>query len=285
MKRKPEGIRSLNVTVPIGAAVTMGRKGQRGGVTEKGQFHFVSPYEDSDKVRPYLPAFAPYHRLEPKHRRFLRANLVYGTIAQNFTNRLRMRVFPRHEEEPRARPNMSPVCEGDGEVALRWQRNEDEFREIVCPDAQCQYRQMDPPLCLPYSEILFRPRWEGMSLPSPVCSLKSETAWTSAANIAGFFKQLKDQADELLIENPTFYGFPFTIQLVEKTKPEKRRQWWSIVITPEADIVDFLLRQREQIRALQEPLKLLDEPELRDRENLPLIESEVLNKGESYEGN
>lgn len=281
MKQKPEGIKSLKATAPIGAVVTMGRKGQRGGITDKGQFHFVSPYEDSNKVRPYLPAFALYHRLEPKHRRFLRANLVYGSIQQSFTNRLRMRVFPKHEEEPRSRPNRAPVCEGNGTKAIRWQRNNDETLEIVCPDALCQYRLIEPPLCRPFSELLFRPRWKGMSLPSPICSLRSETAWTSAANIAGFFKQLQEQADELLIENPTFYGFPFSIQLIEKTKPSKNRQWWSIVLTPEADIVEFLLRQREQIHALQAPLELKEVPNLCDREDIPLIEGEILSKGES----
>lgn len=268
--KHPEGIKSLHVTVPVGAQVTMGRKGPGGrGISEKdkGMFHFVSPFEDSDHVRPYLPQFNEYHRLKPEHRRLIKANLVYGTVPQSFTYRLRMREFPKHEPEPRARPKLIPVCEGNGKDAVRWQRKDDEVKQIVCPDERCQYRQVEPPLCRPFSEILFRPRWDKMDLPSPVCRLRSETSWSSAANIAGFFRQLQEQANEMGLPDATFYGFPFTIQLVQRTSAAKRRKWYAVVLTPETDIVEFFRWQRERIRELQAPLPLAAIPDLRDRED------------------
>lgn len=288
--KHPEGIKSLHVTVPVGAQVTLGRKGAGGrGVVEKDRFHFVSPYEDSNKIRPYLPEFNEYHRLEPKWRRLLHANLIYGCISQSFTNRLRMREFPKYEEEPRARPNHMPVCEGNGAIAMRWQRRDDDMLQIACPDKLCQYRQTEPPLCRPFSEFLFRPRWEGRwqnaGLPNPVCRLRSETSWSSAANIAGFFEQLQQQANEMGLEDATFYGFPFTIQMIEKTNPSKRQKWWAVVLTPETDIVDFLRWQRERIRELQAPLPLQAIPDLRDREDdgeVQVIDSVVV--GEDNEG-
>lgn len=265
MSKHPEGIASLKTNPPVGAHVTLGRKQASGGVVEKDQFHFVSPFEGEGKVKPYLPQFNEYHRLQPQHRRLIRANLVFGSIQQNFTNRMRMVEFPKHWPAPRARPKHIPVCEGDGERAIRWQQKDDETKEIRCPDEQCEFRQVDPPLCKPYSSFLFQPRWEKMDLPSPLCRMTSPTGWSSAANIAGFFKHLQDQANQLGLPDATWYGFPFTIELVQKTAPLKKRRWWAIVLTPDEDVVSFLRWQRQAIRELQAPLTLEAIPDLRER--------------------
>lgn len=263
--KHPEGIKSLIPNRPIGAHVTLGRKMPGGGVTGKDQFHFVSPFEGDDKTKPYLPQFNEYHRLKPGFRRMIKANLIYGRVPQSFTHRMRLVEFPKHWKAPRARPKHIPVCEGNGETAVRWQQKDDETTKIHCPDAQCEFRTCDPPLCKPFTEYVFRPRWEGMDLPSPVCLMRSPTGWSSAANIAGFFKDLKEQAREIGMPDATFFGFPFTIQLVEKTNPAKKRKWWAIVLTPDEDIVTFLRWQREAIRQLQEPLRVEAIPDLRDR--------------------
>lgn len=265
-----EGIKSLHVTDPVGAQVTLGRKGR--GVVEKDRFHIVSPYADANNVRPYLGAFRAFNEAAPEHRRFIRANLIYGKLSQSYTYRLRMRDFPKYEEEPKARPNHVPVCEGNGEVAQRWTRHEDVTRTIVCPDEHCQYRQSEPPMCKPFSEILFRPHWGKGTMPTPVCRLRSETGWRSAAAIVGFFRQLDEQARELGLQDATFFGFPFTIQLVERTNPVKRQKAWVIVLTPDTDAVSFFQTQRAAIRELQAPLPLEAIPDLREREDEPLQE-------------
>lgn len=275
--RHPEGIKSLTVSVPVGADVTLGRKGQggRGGVTEKDRFHFVSPFEDGSKSKPYLPRFRAFNEAPAEHRRLIKANLIYGSIPQSFTHRLRLAEFPKHYSEPRARPHHIPVCEGNGETAGRWTQDGDKTKAIRCPDELCEFRTCSPPLCKPFSEFLFRPRWDKGEMPSPVCRMRSPTGWASAANIAGFFKQLREQADEMGVADATFFGFPFTIQLVEKTKPLKRQKFWVIVLTPDEDIVTFLRWQREAIRELQAPLPLLAIPDLKEREDDQVIYEDI----------
>lgn len=264
--KRPEGIAGLVGRPPIGADVTMGRKVPGGGVTAKDCFHIVEPRENEQGVKPYIVRFSAFNGAKPEFRRSLSCALVYKTRAQSFTYNVGMRAFPKAYSAPRARPNMAPVCQGDGKRAIRWTQHEDENKEIVCPNDQCQFRQSKD--CRPYSQIIFQLRWAKGDMPTPICRLTSK-GWGTAINLLGFFDQLTEQATELGLEDPSYYGFPFTMQLVQRTKPRERRKWWEIVVTPEQDIVSFFQWQKERLAELQAPLAGLSIPDLRDVEEEP----------------
>lgn len=266
--KHPEGIKGLKGRPPYGCAVSMGRKAKGGrGVVEKDQFHLVSNFEDSDHVRPYLAEFQPFHDRPPEKRRLLKGMLVYPRLEQSITYRLSMQAFPRGYPEPHARHHMIPVCEGDGENAIRWKQDEanpDEMFKIKGCGDLCEFRSTDPPPCKPYSKIAFMLQWDHEGAPTPLAKLETRGKG-STRNIKGFIEYLEGVAAEAGIASPNWMGLHFSLRLVQKTNPQKRRKWYEIVLSPESDLIDFLRWQHDRMAALRESLPLQAIPDLRDR--------------------
>lgn len=249
----PNGIDGLQGREPVAAAVTIGIKSSRGFPTEKDRFHIVSP-RDVDGIRPHAPQFAFFNTAAPDQRKVLRANILHRTVSQCFEHRLTMQAFPKGYAAPRAHPNMRPVCEGDGKMAVRWMQDDDgnDFANIKCPNRLCEFRQTEPASCKPFMRILFRLRWAKEGLPTPLVKLTSRS-WETTANFIGLFDMLDTAARELGIQDPTLYGFPFTLALIERTKAARKARYPVIVVSPDQDPVDFFLAQRERLAALPDP--------------------------------
>ncbi len=256
-----EGIDGLKGREPVGVAVTIGIKSQRGFPVEKNKFHLVSP-RDVDGVRPHLPQFAFFNGAKDEHRKVLKGNLLHRSRAQAFEHRLTMQAFPKGYGTPRGHPGKRPVCEGDGKLASRWMQDDagNKFANIKCPNRVCEFRQMDPPACKPFMRLLFRLRWSNADLPTPLAKFTSRS-WETTSNILGLFEMLDSAAGELGISEPTLYGFPFTLTLIERTKAARKARYPVVIVTPDQDPVDFFLAQRERLAGLPKPLAL---PDLQD---------------------
>lgn len=271
--RHPEGIEGLEGRAPYGAVVSMGRKAPGGrGVTQKDMFHIVSPFEDSSHVRPYLAEFQPFHDRPPERRRLLHGMLVYPRIQQSITYRLSMQSFPKGYPAPHSRHHMMPVCEGNGVTAVRWKQGDtDDMMSIRGCGALCEFRQADPPPCKPYAKLAFMIQWDKPGAPTPLCKLETRGKG-STRNIKGFIEYLEGVATESGIANPNWMGLKFTIQLVQKTNPEKRRKWYEIVLSPESDLVEFLRWQHERMAQLRAPLPELALPDMREEDETVVYE-------------
>ena len=77
-------------------------------------------------------------------------------------------------------------------------------------------------------------------------------------------------------------GLRFTIQLVQKTNPERRRKWWEIVLSPDGDIGEFLRWQHERMREIANGPTLAAMPDLREHdEPAPHIDGIVVGDSDS----
>lgn len=275
--KHPEGILGLEGREPFGLVVSMGRKAPGGrGVVEKDRFHLVEPFEDASHVRPHSPRFAPFNKAAPEHRRLVQGMLVHPRRSQAFTHRLSMPSFPKGYPAPHSRPMMLPVCEGDGSKAMRWMQEGDDCRSIKCPNELCEFRQGDPPACKPYAKLAFMIQWSKGDMPTPLCRITTRGKG-STRNLLGFFEYVEGVAQQLGIPEVNWMGLRFTIQLVQKTNPERRRKWWEIVLSPDGDIGEFLRWQHERMREIADGPKLAAMPDLREHdEPAPVIDGIVV---------
>ena len=243
-----DGIEGLQPRLPLGAALTVGVKGASGAPTQTDRFHFVSPHDSMEgkhRVRPLLPQFAAFNGADASKRQMIRANLIHSTRAEAFAYHLRAQQlggkWPNH-------PQKRPACTGDGRKATRFYGDTpDDFREIDCPNELCEFRQGNVKACKPFGQLLFRPRWaDGSTLPTPLTKLTTGS-WYSVAALLGFFDHVEDQARQLGIEAYSLYGLPFSIQLTFKSKPQAQQRFPVLAFSPEVDLVQFFLAQREQL--------------------------------------
>lgn len=271
--KHPEGIDGLTGREPIGAAVSIGIKhGSRGFPIETDKFHIVSP-RDVDGVRPYLEAFAFFNNAKPELRKTLKGMLMHKGRDGAFVHRLTMHIFPKGAPAPRGHPNKRPVCEGDGHVAVRWMQDEEgqEFTNIRCPNRQCEYRLTEPPSCKPFAQLLFRLRWSKPDLPTPLVKFTTRS-WETTANLLGFFEALETAARELQVPNPTLYGYPFTLNVIERTKVQRKARFPVVVVTPDIDPVEFFYTQRQRLNELQAPPSVEALPDLRVQDDETVYE-------------
>lgn len=248
MNQQYDGIEGLQPRLPLGAALTIGVKGPSGAPTQTDRFHFVSPHDSMDgkfRVRPLLPQFSAFNGADASKRQMIRANLIHSTRAEAFAYHLRAQQlggkWPNH-------PQKRPACTGDGQKATRFFGDTPEdFREIDCPNELCEFRQGNVKACKPFGQLLFRPRWaDGSPLPTPLTKLTTGS-WYSVAALLGFFDHVEDQARQLGIESYSLYGLPFSIQLTFKSKPQAQQRFPVLAFSPEVDLVQFFLAQREQL--------------------------------------
>lgn len=254
--RSYSGIASLTGRDPIGAALTIGTKAPSGNPTNADRFYFKLPVATSvsDKlVKPEHPAFAQFNAAPAEQRQVIRGNLVHATQAECFEYALAAQVLGRAWEAwPGAHPNRLPVCRGDGHTATRLYGigpdGAEDWREIECPDRACQFRLgKGPKACRPAMRFLFRPRWrDGSFLPTPLTLLASHS-WASAANFLGFFEYVAAQARQLGLESHSLYGLPFVMTLAMKTKPSEKARFPVVSVSPDGDLIAFLLAQRRDV--------------------------------------
>lgn len=247
------GIEGLEGRDPIGAALTVGRKGPSGAPIETDRFFLVSPVDSlvgQHRIRPPHPSFAAFNEADPKHRQTIRGNIVHAKAEDCFEHHLRAQVlsakWPAH-------PAKRPACTGNGVKATRFfgilpDKSED-WREIDTCGELCEFRIGANKLCKPFARFLFRPRWENGKLPTPLVKLTTGS-WYSVSALLGFFDYIRENAASLGVENPSLYGLPFVLTLSMKTKPQEQRRFPVLSISPEVDLVQFLLAQKESHSAL-----------------------------------
>lgn len=247
------GIDGLAEREPVGAVLTVGRKGAGGAPTDNDRFWIVSRHEQNG-VRPLHPAFAKFNEADPAKRQTIAGNIVHADPLDAAEWRLSaMQLggeWPNH-------PQRKPACEGDGVRARRLYAigrdgEPDDYREISCPNELCEFRQGNAPKCKPFGRIYFRPRWnkawEDGGFPTPLM-IWANHSWNSTDALAGFFRHVIHQAEQLGLESWSVYGLPFTLTLGRKTKPQERRSFPVVSITPDCDLIDFFQAQRARLAA------------------------------------
>ena len=244
---------------PVGAVVTVGKKGDNGAPTDRDRFYFKQVFaQDVGGVlrKGEHPAFAAYNSAAPDKRRILRGNLVHASIDDWFEAGLAaqtLKGFPSH-------PKKIPTCCGDGRKATRFygkkEDGSDDFRVIDCPNDLCFARQGKSKECKPAMRFLFRVNWnEGIALPKILVRLVSHS-WNSAANFQGMFDYIRDQAAAFGLADFSVFGIPFSINLTEKTNPEEKSRFPVLTITPECDLQDYFVWQRKQLESFGGKLAL-----------------------------
>mgnify|MGYP006921307267 CR=1 FL=1 len=251
MSHEYSSIEGLEPRLPLGAALCLGIKGPSGAPTQTDRFFFVSPYDSTEgkfSVRPQLASFRAFNEADVKDRQSIKGNLLHSRQEDCFYHHLRAQVLTPKEKWP-AHPQKRPACVGDGHNATRYfgQTGTDDFRPIPCPGELCPFRQGASKACKPFLQLLFRPRWkEGSPLPTPLTKLTSGS-WYSAAAILGFFTHVREQAAQLGIESFSLYGLPFVLSVHMKTKPQASQRFPVLSMSPDTDLIGFLLAQREQL--------------------------------------
>lgn len=240
-----EGIAGMEGRLSVGAALTVGVKGDRGFPTERDRFHIVWPQEDEGGRRPYHPRFNSFNTADPKHRRAVFGVIANAKSAECFSYNLRCQA-PKGHPSPGTR---RPFCTGDGVKALRYAGADaagvESFKEIVCPHAACEFRQGEPAACKPHMRFLFMLAWgEKANLPSMLCKFTSGS-WNTIAGFVGFFKQIESTAASfgLAPGAVNLAGLRFALQLTERSNKLKKSRYPVVTITLLDDIGDFLQQQ------------------------------------------
>ena len=203
---------------PIGAVLTIGRKGPKGFPVEKDRFHLVLPHEGPDGRRAAHPRYVRFNTADPEHRRSLVCQIVHSDPEQALEYYLS--AYRGRRGDP-THPAGAPFCRGDGDRAQRYtgaDSDPDGFASIDCAGSECPYQTATPPLCRPFARLAFRVEFKpGSAMPSTICRYQTKS-WHTVANLAGFFDMLRDAAD--LVGAPFVpAGFRFCLQLeIRKSK-------------------------------------------------------------------
>ena len=261
-------IEGVDGITPVGAILSMGRKGTEGrrGVVERDRFHLVAPRAVND-VRPHLAAFTRFNTAVPEARQSVLGNLVFARREECFQYSLRNFVAPGG----RRHPDRRPFCVGDGTQATRWMgtvEEPDNFQTIRCPNDRCEFRQGTPAACKPWMRFRFRLRWpetakpEWRGMPRLLAQFES-TSWNTVKLFVGLFDYVEQMAKDIGIV-PIFFGLPVVLSLTFQTKPSKQQKF--PVVVPNLDDVDPIEWFTKQQTLLAQ---------LRDREQITLAQSEV----------
>lgn len=254
-QRKYDHIEGITPREPVGAVLTIGEKGPTGAPIQNDRFFIKTPYEvteGSHRIRPRHPAFKSFNDADPELRKSIRGNIVHADAADAYHAQLRAQVLgSAWAAFPGGHPNRRPICEGDGIKATRLfgiKDGTEDWREIECPNRLCEFRQGKVKACKPFGRLYFRPRWKEGST-SPALLMKWATgSWNNVEALAGFFGYAIAQAKHLGIENPVLFGLPFVLTLARKSNAIERTSFPVVSISPDCDLIEFFMRQREQVR-------------------------------------
>jgi hypothetical protein len=240
------GIEGLHPKQPIGAVLTIGKKGPKGPV-DRDRFYIKLPTMDGNDERPEHPSFARFNKADLPHRTVIRGNVVHNELSEFFHHSLKAYKLGRGFA---ATPRGEPACVGNGKEAVRYMGTEQGFVSIPCPNELCEFRLCEPKLCKPFASLLFRPSWRDDSpLPSPL--MKFTTAsWDSVSSLAGLFEFVDSTAKELGLDQISYFGLPFTLVLSEKKNKNKGTRFPIVTASLDCDVMQFLARQKEQMQSI-----------------------------------
>jgi hypothetical protein len=237
--------------VPVGATITIGTKGDNGAPTDRDRFYFKLPKQDASGRKPMHPAFAAYNAAPANRRQQLTMIVVHAERAEWVTS---SRIAYRVKSAPRM-ADRRPWCTGDGRHATRYDHKADAFGSIACPNERCQYAQGVQPECKPLLRLYAQPVWpvstDGRALPSLLCELHSHS-WHSTAAMIGMLDHVETQARHLGIDAFSWFGFQFSISLVERTKPESKSRFPTLTFSPIVGVQEWLLAQARSRAELAE---------------------------------
>lgn len=261
------GVKDLRSSQPIGASLQIGiKKGfqQRGIPDQKDRFHICTAHE-VDGVKLHHPSFALFNQAPTNFRQAVRGVIVHSTAEECFNNQLSMQSYPKNHKGPRSHPQRFPVCSGNGEVAVRWDGQK--TSDIKCPGRMCEYQADDCRACKVLSRFVFSIRWaEGSKferLSSPLVKFTSR-GYETTSNLLGFFEYIDTAAKSLGVNKYSLFGFPFIMTLTFRTNPERRSRYPVVTISPEIDVFDFLVRQRERMDLIATPMEALTDESQQD---------------------
>lgn len=245
---------------PVGAVLTVGHKAASGNPEHTDRFYLVVPQE-VDGVRAPHPAFRAFNEAPPEARQVIRGNLVHASASELFEFNLRAQQLPNHKPHP----SKGPHCIGDGVKAQRW--DGEEYKTIDCPNERCQFRMEPSPgkpiPCKPWMRMLFRVRWKEGSILPPIVVKFTSQSWNTTKNVLGMIEHIDKNAKALGLSEFSLYGFPFTLTLTKKKRSGDKataRSFPVVTITPEVDLVTFLMQQRSELAALRPAaVSLLDD--------------------------
>jgi hypothetical protein len=230
--------------------LTIGRKGPKGNPTDTDRFFFVSPFE-ANGIRQPLPAFQAFNEAAVERRQVIRGMLAHADIPDAFQFGLKAHVLPSQVPPPSRRP----ACTGDGNKATRYggldAKGAEIWREIPCPGRLCEFRQGSPAACKASGRLYFRPVWAPpfAHLPTPLVKW-ANNSWNTTSFLLGFFDHVREQAAGLGVAEWSIYGLIFELTLGMKSQPKRQRAFPVVSMTPVSDLLQGLLRQREELAAL-----------------------------------
>lgn len=263
--------------VPIGATITVGRKGSNGAPVDKDRYFIQSARADGSgrEGRRYMhPDFTTFNALWDESRKAdigtldaynmprktIRGVLVHSRQEQMHERRLQAYKLPDMPEAMSKTLAGRPACQGDGCKALRWDGKE--FKEIDCV-ATCKYRvkpEGKPAACKIHSRLFFQLRWadvtkDGVTRPSPLSTplvQYSTNGWESSDAMDGMFTYVRQQAAQLGVGDVDFYGFPFRMTLEQRTSAANRSRFSVTTFTPDftnGDTIQSWLMRKATMRS------------------------------------
>ncbi len=280
MIKHPNGIAGLEGREPIGAALTIGIKGDNGAPIQRDRFHILNAnavmkeYGKSGNgtysapMRELHAAFGSFNAADAAKRKTIPARLAHATVKEMFEYRRHAgsgcKGIPAH-------PKKAPVCLGDGINAIRWDGKE--YQPIPCPNDKCPFAQPGTGVggkkaaCGPFMRFLGRFDFdESKKLPAIPFKFTSQ-AWNTAAYFLGFFEKFERDCRLLGVEpeRVPLFGMPVLLTLSEKTNKDAGTRYpvVSIQINGNADFITWIemqMRRGAEVRQLasRAPLALSD---------------------------
>lgn len=262
---------------PIGAALSIGIKSEKGQPIEKDRWHVMLPKprwgkyltgqgkEYSAPVRDPHPSFATYNAADVRHRVVVPATLTHFTAAEAFTGSYFGLELPDHPK----RPNRAPCCVGNGVEADRWLGEQKGLTRIKCPGEQCPYRQRvvvngreGKAPCGPRSILIARFNWprdaNGKGYPNIPFKFVSNSVFTYL-NLTGFFASFRRACDGFGVapDDVPLFGLPITLTVQEQGGDMKGQKTSfpvvSIAVAGDQDLlswVGFQLQRSADVRRL-----------------------------------
>lgn len=259
------------------AVLTCGRKKAGGGMVPGSTERFwigMATGADRNTPRKGHPAFSAFNDRTPPRdglvlpQAFMRCLLVHDDVDQ--ARKIDRGVYRGDPKDPRVKnpPHQGSWCSGDGHRAARWDGKD--YEDIECPNLDCPFAQGADPACKVRISVLFYPRWdgtpfEGDGMPQVLMKYVSKGRRMLEA-FEGMLHHAQAQAKSFGVEIKSWHGFPYAMTIATRTAPGKR--YTDVSFTPDGDLIGWLMRQRDQTRALggAPPVGLLEAPMATDEQ-------------------
>lgn len=282
MTYTPHGIVGVTGRMPIGAAVTMGRKPDGGGFpVEKDFLHILEPHESPGGARLPHPSFGwwndggkpavPGKRSSEREKAqwadwTSKRRTIRGVIAHPRWENLLQQEYsmwrPHSERGIDVHPDTAGAwCHGDGLQAERWtfRKPESPQEQIACPAEECAFRQKcgrKGPECKPTSRFHFRLTFSDQIVskynPPTLVAKFVSGGWRTFTALQGLREEFDAAAVELhrmgMLPSANYspMGIPFALTASEGTsRKDGGRRYPYVNISAEVSAPDFLLAQAQ----------------------------------------